>query len=110
MKHEKPWGHEEWLFVGKSYAVKKLFMKKGERCSLQYHQHKHECIFVLSGKLLITLGKDSIVAESGKFLVIEPNAIHRMEGLEDSFYLEASTPELDDVVRVSDDYGRSDGS
>jgi quercetin dioxygenase-like cupin family protein len=85
-------------------------MKKGNRCSLQYHQHKHESVYVLSGKLLITLGDDSIVAESGKFLVIEPNEIHRMEALEDSFYLEASTPEMDDVVRVSDDYGRSDGN
>ena len=107
MKHEKPWGHEEWLHVNERYVVKRLFMKKGERCSLQFHRQKHESIYVLSGKLLITIGEDSIVATGGDFFVITPNTIHRMEGLEDSFYLEASTPELDDVVRVSDDYGRN---
>jgi mannose-6-phosphate isomerase len=110
---KKPWGSEEVIEINNKYMVKKLTMKSGHRCSLQYHDFKKETIYVLSGDLKITLGKDkdslkSKIYGSGDFLTIEPGMVHRMEGVTDSIYLEASTPEMDDVVRLSDDYNRTD--
>jgi len=109
----KPWGKEEILANTERYVVKKIYMYKGHRCSLQYHEYKTETIYVLSGALLITknfIGAKStwedIVLYPGDFCTILPGEVHRMEGKEDAIYLEASTTELDDVVRVEDDYGR----
>ena len=108
---DKPWGHEELLEKNDKYMLKKLFMKKNHRCSLQFHEFKKETIYVLNGKLKISLGndknnlKDKIFNASDK-ITIEPNMIHRMEAIEDCTYLEASTPEIDDVVRLQDDYKR----
>tara|TARA_B110000483_G_C18124803_1_gene515155 strand:- start:742 stop:1092 length:351 start_codon:yes stop_codon:yes gene_type:complete len=109
---KKPWGSEEVVEINDKYMVKKLTMKSGHRCSLQYHDFKKETIYVLSGDLKITLGKDknnlkSEVYVAGNFITIEPGMIHRMEGVTDSIYLEASTPEMEDVVRLSDDYNRA---
>jgi mannose-6-phosphate isomerase-like protein (cupin superfamily) len=110
---EKPWGYEEILEVNDKYVVKRLFMKAGNRCSLQYHEQKRETILVISGTLLFTTnfeGSDStwedIVLNPGDCHTIVPGRTHRMEGITDVIYLETSTPELDDVVRVKDDYGR----
>lgn len=107
----KPWGYEELLEQNEQYMVKKLFMQKSHRCSLQFHKKKKETIFVLNGKLKISYGKDKKNLEEKTFCVndkitIEPYTIHRMEAIEDSIYLEASTPENDDVVRLQDDYKR----
>tara|TARA_B100000963_G_C22471808_1_gene600506 strand:- start:408 stop:755 length:348 start_codon:yes stop_codon:yes gene_type:complete len=107
----KPWGYEELISVNKEYVLKKLFMKKGHRCSLQFHKKKHETIFVLSGKLKILYGKNtkklkSILLGPNKSIILKPFIIHRMEGLKNTIYLEASTNHLKDVVRLSDDYGR----
>lgn len=109
---EKPWGQEEIIEVNKKYCLKKLTMYKGHRCSMQYHREKTETIFVLSGSLLIYLGSslDSIEVKEylpGNSVTIHPGQIHRMEGKELSVYLEASTSELDDVVRLQDDYQRA---
>jgi len=104
-KIKKPWGYEE-LIENDKYVVKKLFMKKDHRCSLQYHEYKKETIYVLSGKLIITIGDEDIVYKKGEYVTIEPNTIHRMTGLTNCYYLESSTTELDDVVRVEDDYKR----
>lgn len=108
---KKPWGSEEILSKNKKYVLKKLMMKKGRRCSLQYHRKKHETIYVLSGKLKILIGKNlkklnKKILKTNQILILEPNTYHRMEGLVDSIYLEASTPQLSDVVRISDDYNR----
>jgi len=102
----KPWGKEEILSVTDKYVVKRLYMTKGKRCSLQYHRNKTETIYVLSGTLLLQINGITIAMKPGDFLTIMPGEIHRMEGEEDSVYLESSTTELDDVVRVEDDYGR----
>jgi len=109
----KPWGKEEILEVNDHYMVKRLFMQAGKRCSLQYHEQKEETIIVISGTLLITRnfeGADStwenITLGSGEFHTIPAGRTHRMEGLTDVVYLEASTPEQDDTIRVEDDYGR----
>jgi mannose-6-phosphate isomerase len=109
---KKPWGKEEILETNDKYTVKLLLMKKGCRCSLQYHEYKHETIYVVSGKLklYISPNKETPLTEfvllPGNHHVIPPNTIHRMEGLDDSYYIEASTSELKDVVRLNDDYGR----
>ncbi len=108
----KPWGKEEVIEINSSYMVKKLTMFAGHRCSLQYHRKKRETIFVLSGVLRIYIGEsaDSLQEKlyySGDTITIEPFLIHRMEGVEDSVYLEASTPEMEDVVRIDDDYKRA---
>jgi mannose-6-phosphate isomerase-like protein (cupin superfamily) len=107
----KPWGHEEIIECNDNYVVKRLFMKAGNRCSLQYHNKKHETFVVLSGKMKFYVGTDVSSLEekifnTGDFYVIPPGLVHRMEGIEDTFYLEASTSQLDDVVRLKDDYNR----
>lgn len=108
---EKPWGREEIIEINDKYMVKKLTMWKNHRCSLQYHKRKCETIYVLSGKLLISFGPDKEKLESrifvtGETITLQPGVIHRMEGAEDVVYLEASTPEMEDVVRLVDDYNR----
>lgn len=103
---DKPWGKEEILSVQDQYMVKRLYMTKGKRCSLQYHEHKTETVYVLSGILLLHLDGQVRTMVSGDFITIFPGEIHRMEGREDVIYLESSTPEMDDIVRVEDDYGR----
>ena len=86
-------------------------MKKGHSCSIQYHELKTETILVLSGKLLIYVGKtlDSLEKKEycfGDTITIHPYTIHRMEAIEDSLYTETSTNELWDVVRLQDNYNR----
>ncbi|MCK5602893.1 cupin [Candidatus Pacearchaeota archaeon] len=107
----KPWGKEEIIEMNDQYMVKKLTMLKGHRCSLQYHKVKRETIYVLSGQLRIYYGCSMEQLESQVFgkdetITVTPKTIHRMEAMEDSVYLEASTPEMDDVVRLVDDYQR----
>lgn len=107
----KPWGSETIIEINKKYLLKKLYMKKNHRCSLQFHNFKKETIFVLKGKLKITTGSKKKKLQSkiyikGQFITIKPKVIHRMEAITDSLYLEASTPELNDVVRIIDDYKR----
>lgn len=108
---EKPWGREEVVEINEKYMVKKLTMWAGHRCSLQYHNIKKETVYVLSGVLRIIQGttQDALVEKlfrAGDTITIPPGLIHRMEGVEDAVYLEASTPEIDDVVRLVDDYQR----
>ena len=109
---DKPWGREEIVEINEKYMVKKLTMWAGHRCSLQFHERKQETIYVLSGLLRIVSGStQEVLSEqlyrAGDSITIRPGIIHRMEGVEDSVYLEASTPEMDDVVRLSDDYMRA---
>jgi mannose-6-phosphate isomerase-like protein (cupin superfamily) len=109
---EKPWGKEELLEYNDKYVVKRLFMKAGEQCSLQYHEIKRETIYVLSGKLKLYIGKqidklEEKILVPGDTITIQPYVIHRMEGIEDSYYLECSTVEIWDVVRLQDKYDRT---
>ena len=108
---DKPWGREELLERNEAYMLKRLIMHAGQRCSLQLHRAKRETIYVLDGHLRITVGPDrknleESVFSPGDVITISPGEIHRMEAVEGCVYLEASTPELDDVVRLSDDYNR----
>ncbi len=103
----KPWGYEEILETNPNYTVKRLFMKKGHQCSFQYHKKKQETIITLEGNLIILLEDGEITLNTGKSITIKPFEKHRMLAKnEDCLYLECSTSELDDVVRVEDDYDR----
>lgn len=111
---EKPWGYEIWWARTERYVGKILHVKRGQSLSLQYHNVKDETIRVLSGKLLFeTKPKDApgelrrIEMSPGDSYHITPLTLHRMTGLEDTDVLEVSTPELDDVVRLEDRYGRA---
>ena len=110
---KKPWGQEELIELNDKYMVKKLTMWSGHRCSLQLHKVKKETIYVLSGVLRITQGNSLDTLEAklynpGDTITIPTGLIHRMEAVEDAIYLEASTPEIDDVVRLVDDYQRAE--
>lgn len=107
----KPWGKEIWFAEQKEYAGKILFIKKGHRYSLQYHEKKKETQFVLSGKVKFLLGKDKDhlqekILTKGDKLDILPGTVHRAMAIEDSQIIEVSTNDLDDVVKIEDDYGR----
>ena len=109
---EKPWGREIWFAHTDKYAGKILEVKKGARLSLQYHEKKTETQYVFEGKVKLIHGeneqnlKEMIMNPGDKFDIF-PYTIHRIEGLEDSKIFEVSSPELDDVVKLADDYGRS---
>ena len=110
-KIEKPWGYEILIEHNRKYVMKKIQMNKGCKCSIQYHEKKKETIYVLSGKLKLYIGDEvnslqEIIMNPDDTLTLEPLTIHRMEAIEDSIYLEASSPELEDVVRLEDEYGR----
>jgi mannose-6-phosphate isomerase len=106
---KKPWGHELiFALAPKKYAGKMLVIEKGERLSLQYHRRKHESVFVLKGKLTMRLGRKTHVAGPGSAFTVAPGTVHRFESRHGRVtLLEVSTTELDDVVRLSDDYGRT---
>jgi len=110
---EKPWGHEEWfaLVLGR-FCGKALHIQAGHSLSLQYHEVKEETVSVQSGRLLFEVGVTEDQLESfellpGEAVHLTPGTRHRMTALEDTIVLEASTTELDDVVRLKDRYGRS---
>lgn len=108
----KPWGKEIWFAHTDKYAGKILKVKKGHRYSLQYHEKKEETQYIYSGKVKFTYGTDPSnlqvkILNTGDKIDIHPYTIHRLEALEDSEIFEVSTPELDDVVKIEDDYGRS---
>ena len=107
---KKPWGYEEVIEINKKFMFKKLFMKKDHQCSLQYHNKKKESVYVLSGKLQVTVirnkKKKVKILTKGQNILINPKEIHRMKAKSNCFYLEASTPEIKDVVRLKDDYKR----
>ena len=107
----KPWGREIWFAALAGYAGKILEVKKGSRLSLQYHRKKTETQYLASGKVKMTIGTDKnnlrdLVLNPGDKYDIFPYTIHRIEALEDSSIFEVSTSELEDVVRLADDYGR----
>ena len=107
----KPWGHEEIFAETDVYAGKLLVVKRGECLSLQYHEKKEETLRILDGTVVFFTGTnvDRLEREelqAGDVFHIPPGLIHRMEAATDCTLLEVSTAELDDVVRLSDRYGR----
>lgn len=111
---DKPWGYEIWWARTERYVGKLLHINAGESLSLQYHNVKDETIMVQSGTLLFETGsKDDPAAlkktemTPGAVFHITPGTVHRMTGVTDVDLVEVSTPELDDVVRLEDRYGRA---
>lgn len=110
---EKPWGHELIWALSEAYCGKLLFVAKGHALSRQYHVAKDESWLIHSGSArleLSTLGDDAVstaVVGPGATFRYRPGTVHRITALEDTTILEVSTTELDDVVRLEDDYGRS---
>ena len=111
---DKPWGHEIIYAHTERYAGKILFVRAGERLSLQFHRRKEETIYVLSGSLDFVVEEGGAlvtrVLASGEAFHIPPGTRHRMIAREDTQVAEVSSPELDDVVRLEDVYGRADDS
>lgn len=107
----KPWGHELIWAETPRYVGKILHIKKGEQLSLQYHQIKDETIMVLSGRLRFEHYEADQEPQATELAPrvpfhVHPGLRHRMVALEDTDVVEVSTPELDDVVRLEDRYGR----
>ena len=110
---EKPWGYELHWAKTDRYVGKLIHVNAGHALSLQYHNHKDETIYLHSGRLLFEIaeqGQDLVKREMrpGERVHITARTVHRMTAIEDSDIFEVSTPELDDVVRLEDRYGRED--
>ena len=108
---EKPWGYELHWAKTERYVGKVLHVKAGHALSLQYHNKKDETVHVLTGRMRFQTGASETALEDrvlgpGESFHITPKTIHRMTAIEDSDIFEVSTPELDDVVRLEDRYGR----
>ena len=107
---EKPWGHELIWARTDRYVGKVLHIEPGHLLSLQYHEKKDETIHVLRGEIIFRVQVDGEMTErsmkAGESYRITPRTVHQMEAVTSSDLLEVSTPELDDVVRLEDRYGR----
>ena len=131
-KVTKPWGYELWIQPGSEthpYVLKEICLETGFRTSLQVHQYKSETCYILSGTGLLWYADEKIDCNkilsgeltandikilsrpisTGDIIVNEPGMIHRMEAINTLIYMEASTTELDDVIRLQDDQGRQHG-
>jgi mannose-6-phosphate isomerase len=113
---EKPWGWELLWAHADAYVGKILFVKAGESLSLQFHREKDESWYVQSGRALLEVGevgaavlKQEVIAPGACFH-FPPGTVHRVAALEDTTIIEVSTPQLDDVVRLEDRYGREETS
>jgi mannose-6-phosphate isomerase len=111
-KVEKPWGHELIWAEAEQYVGKVLFVKAGESLSLQFHRQKDESWLVHAGRAKVELGSageallSAEVVGPGAAFRFRPGTVHRVTALEDTTILEVSTPQLEDVVRLEDRYGR----
>ena len=109
---EKPWGFELIWAHAEQYVGKVLFVRAGESLSLQFHREKDESWYVQSGRARLELGEtgqavlDEEVIAAGACFRYRPGTVHRVTALEDTTIVEVSTPQLTDVVRLEDAYGR----
>ena len=107
---EKPWGHELIWARTDRYMGKILHVEAGHVLSLQYHNVKDESIYVLTGEIILRLQQGETLIErrltQGEAFHINAKTVHQFEAVSTSDLLEASTPEIDDVVRLKDRYGR----
>ena len=103
----KPWGWEFWFAHSKHYVGKIIFVKKGHRLSKQYHRFKHETIYADSGRWVLEIAGRKRAMKPGDSAEVKPRVIHRFTApYEDIRLLEVSTPQVKDVIRLEDDYGR----
>ncbi|HEV2029663.1 MAG TPA: cupin domain-containing protein [Candidatus Dormibacteraeota bacterium] len=109
---DKPWGYELRWGITDRYAGKVLHINKGEALSLQYHERKDEFQYLIKGAVDMELGgPDGVLTkhrmQAGDTLHIVPGTRHRLTAVEDTDIFEVSTPEIEDVVRLDDRYGRT---
>ena len=109
---EKPWGYELHWAKTDRYVGKVIHINAGHALSLQYHNVKDETIYLHSGKILFEIKEGDVLVKRemlpGERVHITPMTVHRMTAIVDSDIFEVSTPELNDVVRLKDNYGRED--
>jgi mannose-6-phosphate isomerase len=107
----KPWGREEIFAENERYAGKLLHIEPGHSLSLQYHERKDETLYVLEGEVVLLVGTAEKMQElrltRGQAFRITPGMRHRMRAERSCALVEVSSPELDDVVRLEDAYGRA---
>jgi len=111
-KVDKPWGYELRWAITDRYLGKVLHLKKGEALSLQYHERKDECLYVIKGAIDMEVGgPDGKMTthrmRAGDTVHLTPGTRHRLTAIEETDIFEVSTPEIDDVVRLEDRYGRA---
>ena len=109
---DKPWGYELRWAITDRYLGKVLHLNQGEALSLQYHEHKDECQYVIKGSIDLEVGgADGRLTTRrmsvGDIVHLTPGTRHRLTAIEDADIFEVSTPEIDDVVRLEDRYGRA---
>jgi mannose-6-phosphate isomerase len=109
---EKPWGYELIYAVTERYCGKRLVVREGHALSLQLHERKDETLYLDEGLAEVEIGETAdslrtVVLEPGAAFHLPPGTVHRLRAIKDSVFLEVSTPELDDVVRLEDRYGRT---
>ena len=110
----KPWGKEEWLELNDKYCYKRIYINAGYKTSYQYHQFKKETNYIISGEAEVWLENDKGVVEKkimkeGEYFNVTPPKKHRVIALTDIILQEVSTPEVDDVIRINDEFARGDG-
>ena len=108
---KKPWGEERWFALTAKYVGKILLINKGKRLSLQYHRKKDETFYLASGVLGVDYWrkghkKKHIIMKKGDTLRIPPGTIHRTQAIKKCRIVEISTPEVNDIIRLDDDFGR----
>jgi mannose-6-phosphate isomerase len=109
---DKPWGWELIWALTDTYCGKLLFIREGEALSLQFHKQKDESWYVQEGRAQLELGApgdaltETEIVGSGRAFRLRPGTVHRVKAIEDTLIVEVSTPHLDDVVRLEDEYGR----
>jgi mannose-6-phosphate isomerase len=104
---DKPWGYELRWAITDRYLGKILHVDKGQALSLQYHEKKDETVLLSKGVLDLELDGQTYRLQPGQYAHITPGTRHRMIAVEDCDIFEVSTPEIDDVVRLEDRYGRA---
>jgi mannose-6-phosphate isomerase-like protein (cupin superfamily) len=110
-KVDKPWGWELVWAETDDYVGKLLFVRAGEALSLQFHEVKDESWLVQEGRARLELGEvggelEIIEIAPGDTYRFRPRTVHRVTAVEDTLVIEVSTPDLDDIVRLEDAYGR----
>lgn len=110
----KPWGKEVWLEINDKYCYKRIYINAGHKTSLQYHKLKLETNYIIDGTAEITLEDENgvintTIMEKDSYFTVTPPRKHRVTAITDVILQEVSTPEVDDVIRVQDDFGRPDG-
>ena len=108
---DKPWGHEKRFAVTDKYLGKLIHVNQGEALSLQYHEQKDETLLMTEGVMDLELAAENGDMTThrlsvGNCIRIVPGRMHRMVAVEDCEFFEVSSPEIDDVIRIEDRYGR----